>query len=133
MNIVRYIRALSKLYTSFAVANAVASGQAAALDGRTFDGVVIERGKTSGDADTIIFKNGRFRSTACDQYGYGDGAYTASRSGESIAFEAQTESPQYGKLLWKGVVTGKKLDGSMTMIRDGKATGEKCLVAGEKD
>jgi hypothetical protein len=52
-------------------------------------------------------------------------------SGENIAFQAQTESPQYGKLLWKGVVNGNKLDGTMTMIRDGKATGEKCLVAGE--
>jgi hypothetical protein len=110
----------------------MAHGQATVLDDRTFEGVVIERGKTSGDADTIIFKDGRFRSTACDQYGYGDGAYTASQSGESIAFEAQTESPQYGKLLWKGVVTGKKLDGSMTMIRDGKPAGEKCLIAGEK-
>ena len=47
------------------------------LDGRSFAGVVLECGKTEGDADTIIFKDGRFRSTACDQYDYGDGAYTA--------------------------------------------------------
>jgi hypothetical protein len=133
MNICRQLRALYFPHLSFAVDSAVAHSRAAVLDGRTFEGVVIERGKTSGDADTIIFKDGRFRSTACDQYGYGDGAYTAATAGESIAFEAQTESPQYGKLLWKGVVTGKKLDGSMTMVRDGKATGEKCLVAGEKD
>jgi hypothetical protein len=133
MNILRHIRALYMPYMSFAVGTAAARGQAAVLDGRTFEGVVIERGKTSGDADTIIFKDGRFRSTACDQYGYGDGAYTVSMSGDTIAFEAQTESPQYGKLLWKGVVMGKKLDGTMTMVRDGKATGEKCLVAGEKD
>ena len=63
----------------------------------------------------------------------GRSAYAASTAGESIAFEAQTESPQYGKLLWKGMVTGKKLDGTMTMIRDGKAAGEKCLLAGEID
>jgi hypothetical protein len=37
------------------------------LDGRRFDGVVLERGKTSGDADTLIFEGGRFRSTACDR------------------------------------------------------------------
>jgi hypothetical protein len=104
----------------------------AALDGRNFDGIVLECGKTSGDADTLIFKDGRFRSTACDQYGYGDGPYTATRSGETVVFEAQTESPKYGKLLWKGVVRGPRLDGTMTMVRDGRAAGEKWVLAGEK-
>ena len=42
--------------------------------------IVLECGKTEGDADTIIFKNGRFRSIACDKYDYGDGAYTATGS-----------------------------------------------------
>jgi hypothetical protein len=133
MNILRHIRDLSAPHLLFVVETAATRSQAAVLDGRTFEGVVLERGKTSGDADTIIFKDGRFRSTACDQYGYGDGAYTVSVSGEVIAFQAQTESPQYGKLLWKGVVNGKKLDGTMTMVRDGKDAGEKCLVAGETD
>ena len=104
----------------------------AALDGRNFDGIVLECGKTSGDADTLIFKDGRFRSTACDQYGYGDGPYKATRSGETVVFEAETESPQYGKLLWNGVVRGPRLDGTMTMVRDGRATGEKWVLAGEK-
>ena len=48
------------------------------LDGRTFEGVVLECGKTSGDAETITFKNGRFHSSACERYGYGDGPYKAS-------------------------------------------------------
>ena len=104
----------------------------AALDGRNFDGIVLECGMTSGDADTQIFKDGRFRSTACDQYGYGDGPYTATLSGETVLFEAETESPQYGKLLWKGVVRGARLDGTMTMVRDGRAAGEKWVLAGEK-
>src|SRR5678815_1074606 len=86
------------------MAGTAAAGPAsrAALDGRNFDGIVLKCGETSGDADTLSFKNGRFRSSACDPYGYGDGAYTATQSGETIAFEAETESPQYGKLLWKG-------------------------------
>ena len=89
-------------------------------------------GETSGDADTLSFKDGRFRSSACDPYGYGDGAYTATQSGEAIAFEAETESPQYGKLLWKGTVRGPRLDGTMTMVRDGQSAGEKWVLAGEK-
>jgi len=103
----------------------------AMLDGRSFEGVVLESGKTSGDADTLIFKQGRFRSTACDRWEYGDGPYTATTSGDTIAFEAETESPKYGKLQWKGVVRGRKLDGTLTKVRDGKAAGEKWVVAGE--
>ncbi|HJV96562.1 MAG TPA: hypothetical protein VJ608_11025 [Albitalea sp.] len=101
------------------------------LDGRRFDGVVLERGKTSGDADSLIFRDGRFVSTACDRYGYSDGAYTTTASGDALAFEAETESPKYGKLLWKGRVHNGKLDGTMTMLRDGQVAGEKWVVAGE--
>jgi hypothetical protein len=131
MNFFTQICELVAPHLFLAVGTAPARAQAAVLDGRTFEGVVLERGKTSGDADTFIFKDGRFRSTACDPYGYGDGAYTVSVAGDTISFQAETESPQYGKLLWKGVVNGHKLDGSMTMIRDGKAAGEKVAVAGE--
>ena len=112
--------------------SAGAASARASLDGRNFDGIVLECGKTSGDADTLIFQGGRFRSTACDQYGYGDGPYTATRSGETVTFEAETESPKYGKLRWTGVVRGARLDGTMTMIRDGRATGEKWVLAGER-
>jgi hypothetical protein len=101
------------------------------LDGRRFDGVVLERGKTSGDADMLIFEGGRFRSTACDRYGYGDAAYAATVQGETVSFTAVTESPKYGQLRWKGVVNGERLDASFTMVRDGKPAGEKWVVAGE--
>lgn len=59
------------------------------------------------------------------------GAYTAAPAGDTIAFEAETESSRYGKLLWKGVARGRKLDVTMTMVRNGKPAGEKWLVAGE--
>jgi len=131
MIIVSHIRSLFTPHLCGAVATAPARAQTSVLDGRSFEGVVLERGKTSGDADTLIFNAGRFRSTACDQYGYADGPYTASVSGDTIAFAAETESPKYGKLLWKGVVRGHKLDGTMTMVREGKAAGEKWVVAGE--
>ena len=79
---------------AFALALALLQAAAFAenLDGRSFDGVFIERGKTSGDADTLIFRDGRFRSTACDRYGYSDAPYKATAVGELIRFEAETES-----------------------------------------
>ena len=102
------------------------------LDGRTFQGVFLERGKTSGDADTLIFKDGRFRSTACDRYGYSDAPYKTAGSGDNMTFEAETQSAKYGKLLWNGVIRGDKLDATVMMMRDGKAPIENWVVAGEK-
>ena len=133
MSILSNLRSLFVPPLCMAIAADPALAPRAALDGRNFDGIVLECGKTSGDADTLIFKDGRFRSTACDQYGYGDGPYSATRSGETVVFEAETESPKYGKLLWKGVVRGPRLDGTMTMVRDGLAAGEKWILAGEKE
>lgn len=106
--------------------------QAVSLDGRSFHGIVLEAGKTEGDADTLLFSEGRFRSTACDRYGYGDGAYSARQVGDSICFEAQTESAAYGLLRWRGSVTGHRLDGTLTMLRDGAVAGEKWVLAGER-
>jgi len=92
------------------------------LDGRRFDGIVLERGKTSGDVDTLIFEGGRFRSTACT---------TADYIGD-VAFTAETESPQYGTLRWHGVVRGARLDATLTILREGRVTGEKWVLAGER-
>jgi hypothetical protein len=127
-----HIRSLFVPPRCMAVAAEPALASRSTLDGKSFDGVVLERGKTSGDADSLIFKDGRFRSTACDKYDYGDGPYTATTSGDGVTFEAETESPKYGKLLWKGVVRGPRLDGTLTMVRDGRAVGEKWILAGEK-
>src|SRR5205085_9450792 len=102
-----------------------------ALDGKRFDGIVLERGKTAGDADTLTFEGGRFRSSACDRYDYGDGRYTTTVSGGEVAFECETESPRYGKLLWRGVVRGPRMDATLTMMRDGVAVGEKWILAGQ--
>ena len=104
--------------------------QSAALDGRRFEGVFIERGKTSGDADSLTFQGGRFRSRACDRFGYSDAAYRATPQGDAIAFEAETESAKYGKLVWKGTVRGDKLDATATMVRSGKPPVENWVVAG---
>ncbi len=100
------------------------------LEGRRFDGVFIQRGKTSGDADTLTFQGGRFRSSACDRYGYGDAPYRASAQGDAIVFEAETESAKYGKLVWRGVVRGDKLDATVMMPREGKSPIENWVVAG---
>ena len=87
----------------------VSAGQGA-LDGKTFAVETGEKGKSGGDKDTLTFKDGNFRSAGCDQYGFGDGAYTSSVKGDSIQFEAVTTSPTKGKMTWKGTVTGDKIE-----------------------
>jgi hypothetical protein len=109
-----------------------APAQANGLDGRSFHGVFLERGKTSGDADTLTFKDGRFRSSACDRYGYSDAAYKAEPAGDAMRFEAETQSAKYGKLVWNGTIRGNKLDATVMMVRDGKAPVENWVVAAEK-
>ena len=109
-----------------------APAQANGLDGRSFSGVFLERGKTSGDADTLIFKDGRFRSTACDRYGYSDAPYKAMPAGDGTRFEAETQSAKYGKLVWNGTIRGNKLDATVMMVQAGKAPVENWVVAAEK-
>jgi len=104
--------------------------QTNSLDGRHFDGVVLEPGKVAGDAEHISFGKGLFHSSACDAYGYVAGPYSASDDGDGVRFEADTESPQYGKLHWIGRITAGKLDGTLTMRREGTEM-HKWVVAGE--
>jgi hypothetical protein len=99
------------------------------LDGMSFQGVFLAKGKTHGDADTLTFKNGRFRSSACDRYGYSDAEYKSTTEGDAIRFEAQTQSMKYGKLRWTGFVRGDKLDATALMIQDGKAPVENWVAA----
>ncbi len=107
----------------------LAQAQTTPLDGRRFEGVFLARGKTSGDADTLLFQGGRFRSTACDRYGYSDAPYRVSQSGDATTFEAETESPRYGKLVWRGVIRGDYLHATAMMVRDGKPSVENWVVA----
>jgi len=124
------IRLLEWLHALAAAGAAERSGGRGALDGRQFDGIVLECGKTTGDPDSLIFEGGRFRSTACDRYEYGDGAYTVAAADGALTFSAETVSPKYGTLRWHGVVRGKRLDGTLTMVRDGQVLGEKWVIAG---
>jgi hypothetical protein len=126
---------LQSLIGLFAIAAAVVPpslAHANGLDGRSFTGVFLERGKTSGDADTITFKDGRFRSSACDRYGYSDAPYKVTAVGDATRFETETQSAKYGKLLWNGTIRGGKLDATVMMVRDGKSPIENWVVAAEK-
>lgn len=99
------------------------------LDGKSFAGTFIEKGKSNGDPDTLSFSAGRFRSSACDQYGYSDAAYTAVSDGDAVRFDVETQSSRYGKLIWKGVARGQLLECTALMVQDGKPPVENTVKA----
>lgn len=86
--------------------------QAGELDGKTFVGSTGKTGKAKGDADTFTFAGGRFRSLACDKYGFGDAPYTAKQEGAKTTFEAETKSAKQGTMKWAGTVEGDTLTGT---------------------
>ena len=99
------------------------------LDGKSYAGMFVEKGKSTGDPDTLSFTGGRFHSSACDQYGYGDAPYVATTDGDAIRFEAETRSTRYGKLIWKGLIKGRQLKSDVLMIQDGKSPIENVVTA----
>jgi len=91
------------------------------LDGSTFVGTLTEAGKTKGDKDALVFKDGKFRSTACDAYGFTETAYTAAVSGVDTRFEAVATSPKEGTMKWKGNVKGHTIEGTAEWVKKGQA------------
>src|SRR5574341_249542 len=103
---------------------AVPSAAKNALDGKMFAAEIGEKGKTKGDQDEITFKDGKFHSSACDKYGYGDGAYSATTQGNTVIFTAETTSPKDGKMSWNGKAAGAEIQGSAIHTKQNGATSE---------
>ena len=97
-----------------AIAATPAVAATALLDGLTYPGDIGPKGQPANDKDDIIFSNGTLRSTACDAYGFGPGAYTAVRNGDTITFTATTRSKSSGTINWQGTIKGGVLEGAFS-------------------
>jgi hypothetical protein len=96
------------------------AAQPALLDGKVFVADAGIKGKEADEkGDIITFKDGKFHSSVCDQYGYNKGAYKAVAQGDVIAFEVETTSDKDGRLVWKGLVRGDQMEGSFIHYRKG--------------
>ena len=94
--------------------------QATSLDGKVFVADAGEKGKAADEkADVLTFKDGKFHSSSCDQYGYSKGIYKTSAEGDAIIFEVETQSDKDGRLVWKGSVRGDQIEGNFTHYRKG--------------
>jgi len=88
----------------------VASAASGVLDGKKFVGPTGEKGKKVDHEDVLSFSDGTFTSSACFQYGFKSGPYTATVEGDAIHFQAVTVSPTHGKMEWKGTLKDGTLD-----------------------
>ena len=80
------------------------------LDGKKFVGLTGEKDKKVHHKDVLSFSEGIFTSSACYQYGFKGGPYTATVEGDSIHFQAETISPTHGKMVWQGTLKDGTLE-----------------------
>ena len=80
------------------------------LDGKEFIGPTGEKGKKVHHEDVLRFRDGKFTSSMCYEYGFTGGPYTARVEGDSIHFQAVTISPTHGKMEWQGTLNSGTLD-----------------------
>jgi len=80
------------------------------LDGKKFIGPTGEKGKKVHHEDVLTFRDGKFTSSECFQYGFEGGPYTTTVEGDTIHFQAETISPTHGKMVWQGSLKGDSLD-----------------------
>ncbi|MEY4730024.1 MAG: hypothetical protein RL020_1182 [Pseudomonadota bacterium] len=110
-----HFKIISVLLPLFLAAQPFALAQTGALDGKTFVAELGVKGKSAHEkADVISFKEGKFHSSSCDQYGYSQGTYTVAASGDAATFDVETVSESDGKLQWHGTVKGAEIEGKYT-------------------
>jgi len=88
------------------------------LDGKTFLAQSGEKGKKASNKDTIVFRDGRFLSEGCIQWGFGDAAYATGTEGDGIRFQTRTVSPTHGAMVWNGIVKGDTIEATSIWTRD---------------
>ena len=86
------------------------SANAGVLDGKIFTGQEGLMGEKSSGVDEVAFKDGKFISNGCLEWGFPGGEYTTTADGENVHFVADTYSDKYGRIIWTGTVKGNHLD-----------------------
>lgn len=95
------------------IAAPAALAQVPNLDGRVFVADAGIKGKPADEkGDVLTFADGKFHSSLCDQWGYGKGAYKATTIGDTVQFETETLSDNYGRNVWKGTIRGGEIEGT---------------------
>jgi len=91
------------------------------LDGKSFQINITEYGKGGQPTDDVlIFKDGTFFSTDCEQYGFGSSPYEARSRGDATLFKSTLTSKTEGKSEWEGKVKDDSITGTFIWSKTGQ-------------
>jgi hypothetical protein len=116
-SILIFILALSLSIISAQVDTAVADDS---LDGKSFSVEMTDTGTKEATKDELVFNDGTFMSTECEQYGFTPGAYESKSKGGAVLFESTLMSDKEGKAEWEGSVQGGNITGTMIWTKEGQ-------------
>lgn len=90
------------------------------LDGKTFVGNNGEKGREldPDEYEELTFHNGYLRSISCEPYNFDSAAYSATTVGNTIHFEAVTQSPTHGQIAWQGIVDGNDVKATFVWTKE---------------
>lgn len=92
-----------------------------ALDGKSYSVDMNKKGDAKSEKDGLVFKDGTFRSTGCDAYGFTAVAYQTKPGADGATeFTATATSAKEGKMEWKGVAKGDTVEGTAVWTKDGQ-------------
>ena len=80
------------------------------LDGKTFLVKLSYKDKDGEPTDDeLIFKDGTFFSTDCEQYGFSPAAYESETRGDITMFGSLLKSEKEGEAYWEGKIEGDSI------------------------
>jgi hypothetical protein len=79
------------------------------LEGVRFVGPFGAEAESNPKQDTFTFKDGKFATGSCLEWGFTPAPYWLRRGADGLHFLAELESPEHGTMRYEGVFDGQKL------------------------
>lgn len=79
------------------------------LEGLKFVGPFGAEGEKAPKEDVFTFKDGKFSTASCLQWGFTPAPFWTRRDANRVHFLAELESPDHGTMRYEGVFDGKEL------------------------
>ena len=95
-----------------------ATAAASALDGKTFQGEILDDKGVVRATDVLAFKGGKFYSDTCAQYGFSEMPYWTRIEGDTIHFLVEAANPENGRMVFKGTVRGEQAEWKGSWIKE---------------
>ncbi len=81
----------------------------APLDGLRFVGPFGAEGERDPKQDTFTFKDGKFATASCLEWGFTPAPFWTRRDAKGLHFLAELKSPDHGTMRYQGTFDGKRL------------------------